>query len=146
MAQTIHFNTYQFVLLKREHWVNRQSARAKWNKDCSSPLGHPLKLYFRLSFPCRSSAMELAGPRSLLESPLQYLHSRVSGKFIPSLEATEHPSSDGPASVHRGPCAHRALHPWGIYTQTKFWVFGYDPGITSTKSMDFPRIYFSIMS
>lgn len=64
----------------------------------------------------------------------------------PSLKATGHPSLGGAASVHWGPCAHRPLHPWGTHTQLKSWVFGYDPGITSTKSMDFPQIYFSIMS
>lgn len=77
----------------------------------------------------------------------QCLHSPVCWESLPfSLGTTEDPSLDGPAPAHWGPCAHRALNPWGIYTQTKFWIFGYDPGITSTKSMDFPQIYFSIMS
>lgn len=101
-----------------------------------------------VSLCCRRSAMELAGPRSLLQSLLQCLDSPMCREsLLPSLVAVKHhPSSDGPVSACWGPCAYRALHASGIYTQMKFGVFGYDPGITSTKSMDFPQIYFSIMS
>lgn len=98
-----------------------------------------LKMYFRLLSPLQSqfSLQKISHGTCRTKifsakSPPMSRFPNVSRKFTP-LFGREHPSLDGPASAHRGPCAHRALHPWGIYTQMKFWVFGYDPGITSAK-------------
>lgn len=80
---------------------------------------------------------------STAKSPLMSRFPMRRESLPPSLRTAGYPFLDGPTSAHWGP-VHTGL--CILYTQPKSWVFGHDPGITSTKSMDFPQIYFSIMS
>lgn len=105
------------------------------------------------SLPCRGPAMKPAGLRSSLQRLLCWyqrttwtLIPNPSGQFSHLSKIRETSSLEGRPLHTWGPSAHGVLHPLGIRAQLRFWIFGWDPGVTSVKSMDFPQIYSSIMN